>query len=199
MEHVSVEDVAGNVSVSGADRRRLSEPLGTAAVAINRYGLAPGERISGLHAHLDQEEVFVVLEGAVTFETWTPGGSDRSGETVRSDESNVGAGEAIRFSPGEFQSGKNDAVGKAVVLALGGPRDSEEVRIPLRCPDCGRPDRRPAVAEDGETPVLVCPACGTETDATCPECGHDGMYATVIENGTEPIGVCRDCGAESRA
>jgi mannose-6-phosphate isomerase-like protein (cupin superfamily) len=97
MEKVTIDDVEPSAFGSDIDRRGLSDPLGTTDFAINRYRLDPGERFSGsLHAHMDQEEVFVVVEGEATFETL-------DGEETISD------GEAIRFTPGEFQSGKNDA------------------------------------------------------------------------------------------
>ena len=45
------------------DRRGLSDPLDTDDVAINRYRLEPDERFtSAIHTHMDQEEVFVVVQ-----------------------------------------------------------------------------------------------------------------------------------------
>ena len=64
MEKVSIGDVEANAFGSDIDRRGLSDPLGTTDLALNRYRLDPGERFSGgMHAHMDQEEVFVILEG----------------------------------------------------------------------------------------------------------------------------------------
>ena len=212
MQHVSIEAVETSPSDGGADRRRLSDPLNAAAVAINHYELGPGKRLAGLHAHTDQEEVFVVSEGTATFETWTPaGGSARpreeavtdglttgggTGENGTGDEVTVRAGEAIRFAPGEFQSGTNDADNETTaVLAFGAPREGGAVRVPLACPDCGHASRRPD-ASDGETPVLVCPNCDGERDATCPECRSKAMTAVLADDRTAVIGVCRDCGAK---
>jgi len=45
----------------------------------------------------------------------------------------VSPGETVRFEPGEHQSGKNDADTDAVVLALGAPRDTNELLIPIVC------------------------------------------------------------------
>jgi hypothetical protein len=60
--------------------------VGTEHVAINHYQVPAGEGLpSGLHAHYDQEEVFVVLAGEATF------------ETLREGEVTVGARAAIRF------------------------------------------------------------------------------------------------------
>lgn len=182
VERVAVDDVEP-AALGDAERRGLADPLGATHLAVNHYALAPGERGSGLHAHLDQEEVFVVVEGRVTFETL----DGRVG---------VGTDVAVRFAPGEYHSGPiaDDGVG-AAALALGAPRDSEAIRIPLPCPHCSHDARRPALAEDRRTPVLVCPDCGVETDATCPECGNVEMHATLAEDGETVVGGCRSCGA----
>ena len=109
------------------------------------------------------------------------------------------AGEVVRFGPGEFQSGKNESDGAVVAYALGAPRDGGDVRIPLACPVCGHGDVRPTVAEDGETPVLFCPDCGAESEATCSECGGDEMLAVLDGEGETPVGVCRNCGAKTES
>ena len=151
MEHVSTDDVEAG-GMSDADVRGLAGPLGTEDVAINHYTLAPGERFSGgLHTHMDQEEVFYVLSGEATFETL-------DGEVA------VGAGEAIRFAPGEYQSGKNAGDEPVTALALGAPKDSEDVRVPQECRDCGHENMRAVPGDDGFT--LVCPECGTEVTPT---------------------------------
>jgi len=150
MERISIDEVEPSAFGSDVDRRGLSEPLGTTDVALNRYRLDPGERFSGgLHAHMDQEEIFVVVEGEATF------------ETMDGDVS-VGAGEAIRFAPGEFQSGKNDGDEAVVAFALGAPRDSEDVRIPQECPECGHENVRAVPGDDGFD--LRCPECGAELE-----------------------------------
>lgn len=191
MERVTVDDVEPGSYGTDGDRRSLSEPLYTSDVAINHYTLEPGDRLAGLHAHVDQEEVFIVVEGEVTFETFAP-------ENGVGDEVTVASGEAIRFAPGEFQSGKNDSDGEAVILALGAPRGTEDWRVPVACPHCGHEDTRPTVADDGETPVLVCPECGGESKVECPECGSENMRSVSSEDG-EPVSVCLDCGGESEA
>jgi len=150
MERVSIDEVEPSALGSDVDRRGLSEPLGATDVALNRYRLDPGERFSGgLHAHTDQEEIFVVVEGEATF------------ETMDGDVS-VGAGEAVRFAPGEFQSGKNDGDEPVVAFALGAPRDSEDVRIPQECPECGHENMRAVPSDDGFD--LRCPECGAELE-----------------------------------
>jgi hypothetical protein len=72
----------------------------------------------------------------------------------------VGAGEAVRFAPGEYQSGTNTGDAPVVALALGAPKDSEDVRVPQECPDCGNGNMRAIPGDEGFT--LVCPECGTE-------------------------------------
>lgn len=148
MEKVSIENVEPAAMGSDVDRRGLSEPLGTEDLAINQYRLDPGERFSqGLHTHMDQEEVFVVVEGEATFET-------RDGEVE------VAAGEAVRFAPGDYQSGKNDGDEQLLALALGAPRGSRDVRVPETCPECGNDNMQAVPGDDGFT--LVCPECDAE-------------------------------------
>ena len=150
MEKVSIGDVEPNAFGSDIDRRGLSTPLETTDFALNRYRLDPGERFSGgMHAHMDQEEVFVIVEGEATFETM-------DGEVT------VGEAEVIRFAPGEFQSGKNDSDGEVVAFAMGAPRDSEDVRLPRNCPECGHDNVRAIPGDDGFD--LQCPDCGAELD-----------------------------------
>jgi len=153
MEHVSIDEVDPVAMGADIDRRGLSDPLSTTNLAVNHYRLTPGERLSGsLHTHTDQEEVFVVIEGEATF------------ERLDDDDVTVGAGEAVRFGPGEYQSGVNDGDGELRVLGLGAPRDSEDVRVPQSCPECGHENLRILPTEDGEGFVTVCPECGTEAD-----------------------------------
>jgi mannose-6-phosphate isomerase-like protein (cupin superfamily) len=154
MEKVSIDDVEPETfdpENRTHDRRDLTGPLNASNVSVARYVLEPGERFSGaLHAHADQEELFVVVDGKATFET-------RDGEVTVSED------EAIRFAPGDFQSGRNDGDGDLVAFALGAPRDTEDVRIAripgvgdIACPDCGHDNMRISDEEGGP---LVCPAC----------------------------------------
>lgn len=155
MDRVSIDEVEVERADGSGECRSLTNPLAAENVAINRYVLEPGERFSGsVHAHMDQDEIFLVLAGEATFET-------REGEV------SVGAGEAIRFGPGEFQSGRNGGDRKVEAIGLGAPRDSEDVRISripvlgtdVSCPDCGNEEMKIA-REDGVE--LVCPDCGAE-------------------------------------
>ncbi len=151
MEHVSIDEVEPTAMGAEIDRRGLSDPLDTDELALNHYRLEPGERLSGaVHTHMDQEEVFVVVEGEATF------------ERPAADDLTVGAGEAVRFAPGEYQSGVNDGDGELRVFGLGAPRDSEDVRVPGECPECGHGNLRIVPRESGEGFDNVCPECGTE-------------------------------------
>lgn len=192
MEAVTVEEIE---PAGGGNRRELTDALGATRLAVNRYRLAPGERLAGLHAHADQEEVFVVVEGTLTFETLEL--REDADSNFEADEVAVGAGEAIRFGPGAFQSGKNASTADAVVYALGAPRDTEDLRVPVACPACGRPDRRPVATADGE--ALTCPDCGDESPVACPECGGADLHARFTADGETPVSVCLNCGAESPA
>lgn len=188
MQRVTIDAADRNPHLD-ADRRDLTGPLGTDGLALNYYRLEPGEWASGLHCHEDQEEVYVVLDGEVTVETLAGGSDDNPTEAV------IGADEAVRFAPGEYHACRNEADRSATLFALGAPRDSEVVRIPLDCPDCGRTGLRPATGDDG--PVLGCPDCLGEVEATCPDCGSAAMRATVPDDGDAPAGVCQNCGTAS--
>jgi len=193
VRRVSVDDVEPRALGDASERRDLAAPLGATGFAVNRYRVAPGEGFpAGLHAHADQEEVFVVLAGEATFETL-------DGEVT------VGAGEAVRFVPGEFQTGRNDGTVALVALALGAPRESEDVRVPRTCPKCDRGDVRVAGGEDGV--AFVWPDCGAErSPAPCPDCRGGDLRFTVTRGGgrsdgggeseREPVVVCPDCGLE---
>lgn len=182
MEKVAISNVEARAVGEDSARRGLSEPLGTTDIALNHYRVAPGEGLpGGLHAHMDQEEVFVVLNGEATFETL-------DGEVI------VGEQEAVRFSPGEFQSGKNNADRKLVVVAMGGPRDTEDIRVPVACPDCEHDTLRVQTRDDELT--FVCPDCGAEyVPRNCPGCGDPDLRVTLDET-IHTVVVCQGCGAE---
>ena len=155
MQKIDIDDVESG-SMGDADRRGLSDALGTEDMSINHYALEPGDNFSGgLHTHLDQEELFYIVSGTATFETQPE--PDAESETVE-----VGAGEAIRFPPGEYQQGRNESDDDVVALALGAPRDSSEVRVPQPCPDCESDVLAFRMDDDGMH--LECPDCGTTVE-----------------------------------
>ncbi|ELY51751.1 cupin domain-containing protein [Natronolimnohabitans innermongolicus] len=148
MEKASVDDVEPGAFGRDVDVRGLSDQLGTSDFSINYFRLEPGEKFSKMvHTHMDQEEVFLIVEGEAKFETVD-------------DEITVGEGEAIRFAPGEFQTGENASNGELVAYAMGAPRDSEDVRVAQECPECGHDNMKVVPVDDDFT--LVCPECGTE-------------------------------------
>jgi uncharacterized cupin superfamily protein len=157
MEHVDVEAVEPFVhpSPDTPGGRSISDALGTTEFTLNRYEIAPGEGFSGgMHAHLDQEEVFYVLSGTATFDT-------EDGQVE------VGAGEAIRFEPGEYQHGHNETDDPVVALAIGAPgtrHDWDDIRVPLPCPECGHEALGVAFADDRASFELACPECDATMD-----------------------------------
>lgn len=159
MQKTTVDDIEPIAPGSeNVDRRGLSAPLETTDLAMNYYALDPGEAFAGgLHTHLDQEEAFYIIEGTATFET-------KADANAESETIHVGADEAIRFAPGEFQQGRNEGDERVIALALGAPTGSTEGRVPQPCPECDDSDVLAVVVNDGEM-SLQCPECDTEFDA----------------------------------
>ncbi|MFB6172667.1 MAG: cupin domain-containing protein [Haloarculaceae archaeon] len=172
MERTSVDDVArwDHPMPDTPGYRPLSDAIGATDVALNHYDLAPGEGLSGgLHTHMDQEELFYVLDGTVAFQV-AGRVVDRENapptvEGASEAETTLGPGEAVRFAPGEVQHGYNAGDDRARVLALGAPADSEDIRSPGTCPACGETvPLDVSVFEDGSGQTLGCPACGETTE-----------------------------------
>jgi uncharacterized cupin superfamily protein len=155
MERVAIEDVETerNPLEVHSVRKPVSRALGTEHFAMNYFELEPGESFSGgLHAHGDQEEVFYVEGGTATFDV----GVERESVTVE-------AGEAIRFEPGEFQTGYNAGDERVVGWALGAPgatHDWDELVSRVHCPDCGEETTHDTDLAEGGFEV------------TCLECGN---------------------------
>lgn len=151
MEKVRIEDVDSKMGPASV-ARPLNEALGTTDVSVRYYELEPGESFAfGYHTHFDQEEVFYVQSGAVTFET-------ASGDVA------VTAGEAVRFGPGEYQRGVNEGDERVVALTLGAPKETTDLEMMRHCEVCG--DRTPNTIEitDDQTELLTrCDDCGAET------------------------------------
>lgn len=147
MERVAISAVEQAYLSGTHDRRDVSRALGAEHVTVMYYEVPPGDVLSGAyHTHTEQEEVFLVRSGTATFMT-------EDGEVE------VDAGEAIRFAPGEFQHGYNDADDPLVVLALGAPPGMENSETLFVCTGCERRAIHDIVIEDG-APVTVCRACG---------------------------------------
>jgi uncharacterized cupin superfamily protein len=75
----------------------LGEAAGSKQAGLNWVRLAAGLESSPLHCHSEEEEVFVVLEGAATLELWpAPIAADRG---VKPEEHSVRAGHVIARPP----------------------------------------------------------------------------------------------------
>jgi len=151
MKRVSIEDVDDRMGPADV-KRKVGDAVGATDVAVNYYELAPGDSLGfGYHRHPDQEEIFYVAEGTVTFET-------EEGDVT------VAAGECIRFGPGEWQLGTNEGEERVVVLALGAPAEMGETEMLRVCPDCGgRTENDIEMADDRSALVTICTECGTQT------------------------------------
>lgn len=157
MKKVAIDDVEHPRTTSPPSVRPLEGPLGTTDVAINYYELAPGETFGfDYHRHLDQEEVFVVQTGTVTFRT-------------EADDIEVAAGEAVRFAPGEFQLGRNDGPERVRAIAIGAPRETTEIEYLRACPDCGEDTIQTLdVKRDEGAFGIRCETCGTVVERIKP-------------------------------
>lgn len=130
--------------------------------------LAPGDAFSGaLHTHYDQEEVFYIIEGTATFEVGK-----------RREKVDVGAGELIRFAPGDFQRGYNDSDDRVVGIILSAPgveHDWAEEALFFECRDCGKEtvhDIEPVDAGSWQTDTI-------ELRMICRECENDFTTAEI--------------------
>lgn len=147
MDRVSIDSLE-NHGLAADVQKSLSDPLSLSDAAMNYFEVDPGNSISGgMHTHTNQEEIFYVVEGTATFET--------PEETVE-----VGANEAIRFAPGEYQEGRNEGDERVRVLAIGAPAEPGETRVRLPCRECGADYHVSERREGGFT--LSCPDCGNE-------------------------------------
>ncbi|PSP95688.1 cupin domain-containing protein [Halobacteriales archaeon QS_1_68_44] len=151
MEHVAVDELDNWMGPADV-KRPVGTALGTEHMGLRLYELNPGESTAfGYHAHENQEEVFYVIDGTLAFET-------EAGEVE------VGAGEAIRFEPGEFQRSRNAGEGRARVLGIGAPADAGELTLLRECEACGeRTDQEIEPVDDGAALATRCVDCGAET------------------------------------
>lgn len=151
MEKVTIADRDSRMGPADV-KRPLTDALGATDLALNYYELAPGDSLGfGYHRHDDQEEVFYVQSGTVTFET-------EDGDVP------VASGEVVRFAPGEWQLGTNEGDDRAVVLGMGAPRDSRELTMVRHCADCGeRTEQSISLTDERDAVVTTCVDCGAET------------------------------------
>lgn len=159
MRKVAIDEVDIELSPLGVHsvRRPVSDELGTEHFAMNYFELEPGESFSGgLHTHHDQEEVFYIQSGTATFDV----GLER-------EQVDVEAGEVIRFAPGEFQEGYNDADSETTVtgLAFGAPaakHDWNDIESIIPCGECGEETGHGLALTDEGNFRFTCGECGTE-------------------------------------
>jgi transcription elongation factor Elf1 len=101
--------------------------------------------------------------------------------------------ETIRFGPGEFQSGKNESDSELIVLALDAPRDTDDIRIPVTCPDCNHETLR---LDFSDELAFICPDCSAEhIPQNCPNCGHEDLRIALGQE-TRIVVVCQNCETE---
>ncbi|WP_256295893.1 cupin domain-containing protein [Haloarchaeobius salinus] len=151
MEKVTIADADSRMGPADV-KRPLADALGATDLALNYYELAPGDSLGfGYHSHDEQEEVFYVQSGSVTFET-------EDGDVP------VESNEVVRFAPGEWQLGTNEGDERAVVLAMGTPRVSGDYTMVRHCDDCGeRTEQTISLTDARDALVTTCDDCGAET------------------------------------
>lgn len=149
---VRVSDLPNGLSPA-SEKKEIDEALGVETFGFNRYAVDPGQRVPwGPHYHPRHEEVFYVLEGELTVDT--PEGAQT-----------VTAGEALYVPPEHPNCAHNAGDERVVLIAVGGPKETDEAVIEDHCPNCETvTERTSELADGGETAVLSCAACGVETD-----------------------------------
>ncbi len=86
--------------------RLLGKGAGARATGLNHVALAPGGQGAPAHCHSEEEEIFVVLDGAGTLELWPRGGGGESSEEhplrshPRIDQHPLRAGDVVSRLPG---------------------------------------------------------------------------------------------------
>src|ERR687883_816272 len=86
--------------------QRLRQELGVSTFGMNLIVLQPRQR-GRIHRHLQQEEVYLVLEGTLTL-------------LVEGEETTLQRGELIRVAPGVRRQLVNRGPGALSLVALGG-------------------------------------------------------------------------------
>lgn len=151
MDSIRIDEIDRQIDAATV-LRPLTEALGATNVALNYYELAPGDSFAyGYHRHDKQEEIFLVQDGSVTFET-------EEGPVT------VDAGGAIRFAPGEYQRGVNNGTERVVAFAIGAPQDTGDSEILRDCEACDdRTSHTVEQTENGTERVTRCLVCGDIT------------------------------------
>ena len=140
-------------------KKEVDEAVGAAAFGFNVYVADPGELVPwGNHRHPHHEELYYVLEGALSVET-----ADGEVEVV--------AGEAFFVPANAPTMARAAGEGRTRLVAVGAPKADDGAVIEERCPSCGAVTGRD-VRQDGDEIVLACADCGAETRRFGP--GPDG-------------------------
>ena len=91
-------------------------------------------------------------------------GEAANGADIGVERVTVGAGEAVRFAPGESQQGRNESGERVVALALGAPKDAGETDIRRECVSCSEfTSQEIDMTDNRDALVTRCVACDTET------------------------------------
>ena len=85
---------------------RLGRELGTSAFGLNLIVLEPRQRLR-IHVHENQEEVYVVLDGALSL-------------FVETEETLYGRGDVVRVAPAVRRQILNRGPGRLRLIAIGG-------------------------------------------------------------------------------
>jgi uncharacterized cupin superfamily protein len=162
METVDFDELESRLG-PGRLRASLRKDLHLEELGANYYELDPGEQLAfGVHAHGDQEEVFFVTDGQVTFETYETREAAMAGAGGESVV--VDAGGAIRFKAGEYQCGRNESDAPAKVIGVGAPADPGDLDLLRDCETCGeRTIHRIELSDDTTEILAVCEDCEGET------------------------------------
>jgi mannose-6-phosphate isomerase-like protein (cupin superfamily) len=89
----------------------LRRELGVTSFGLNQIVLEPRQR-GRIHRHLNQEEVYLVLEGTLTI-------------LIEGDEQTLERGELMRVAPSVRRQLVNRGSQRLVLLALGGAREHD--------------------------------------------------------------------------
>lgn len=151
MEKVRIDELERYMGAA-AEWRPIHGDLNAENLRLSYYKLDPGNSFlfDDYNCYEDEEEVYYIQQGTVTFET-------EDGDVEAE------AGEVVRFAPGEWKRGTNAGTEPAVALDLVAPAGDVPAHQ-RECPDCGK--RTPQDIEMTEARDLLmtyCEACGTET------------------------------------
>lgn len=151
MEHVRIDEVDDRIDTASISRA-IGDALGATNLALNYYELDPGESFAfGYHMHEDQEEVFLIEDGSVSFET-------DSGFVE------LEAGELIRFAPGEYQQGTNTGDERVRAFAIGAPKETGRSELLRECSECEERTNHTIEFDESEPALLtICLECDSVT------------------------------------